>query len=209
MTKTIYLIRHGQTDGNATPQFMPRTAPLNELGHQQAKLVAERCKALGADALVSSTMTRAVETAEYIAAATGLKVESSDHFIELLKAESMIELLKASEEGIALHATYIAAYKYGEKYEDAETYSDVQDRITAGLTLLEEHPADNIIVVSHGEFLRSLLIRTLFGDNIGGEAELQAKGAMEHLTNTAISTFTFNDGVWRLKMWNDHAHFAD
>src|SRR4051794_15448017 len=76
-TMTILLLRHGQTDANATGVIQGHGPnPLNELGREQARFLAERMRAYSPrpDVLVSSDLPRAMQTAEPIAAALGLPI---------------------------------------------------------------------------------------------------------------------------------------
>ena len=44
--KTIYLVRHGQSEANITPVFQSTDSPLSDKGIQQAKHIAERVSKL-------------------------------------------------------------------------------------------------------------------------------------------------------------------
>jgi 2,3-bisphosphoglycerate-dependent phosphoglycerate mutase len=71
----ILLLRHGQTDANATGVLQGhQPTPLNSLGLLQAQRLAQRVArhATKVTALASSDLRRAVQTAEPVAAACGL-----------------------------------------------------------------------------------------------------------------------------------------
>jgi broad specificity phosphatase PhoE len=71
----VLLLRHGLTDANATGTIQGHSpTPLNETGHRQATLLARAVAAWRprVEALVSSDLRRAVQTAEPVAAACGL-----------------------------------------------------------------------------------------------------------------------------------------
>jgi glucosyl-3-phosphoglycerate phosphatase len=63
----VYLIRHGQSEFNAAPHHgqdpMIFDAPLTELGQAQAMRVREEVKGLGIKHVISSPLTRAIQTA--------------------------------------------------------------------------------------------------------------------------------------------------
>lgn len=74
MTKLV-LIRHGQTDWNATGRWQGQADPaLNEVGREQARQTARELRAQKIDTLISSDLRRARETAEIIAEELGLRV---------------------------------------------------------------------------------------------------------------------------------------
>jgi len=71
----LLLLRHGQTDANATGVLQGhQPVPLNALGHEQAKRLARRIarRRPRVAAVISSDLKRAAQTAELVAAASGL-----------------------------------------------------------------------------------------------------------------------------------------
>ncbi len=75
MTKLV-LLRHGRTAWNAERRFQGQAdPPLDDMGRVQAYEVAGLIAALAPDLLVSSDAARAMQTAERVAAATGLDVQ--------------------------------------------------------------------------------------------------------------------------------------
>ena len=75
METTIFLVRHGETVDNARQIMQGQTqGELNEKGRAQAQTVARRMAAETVDAVVSSDLRRAVQTAEIIAVQHGLPV---------------------------------------------------------------------------------------------------------------------------------------
>ena len=71
----IYLLRHAETDGNATRVVQLPGVPLSERGRQQAARLAARLAGAGITRIVSSDLARAIETAEALHATTGAPVE--------------------------------------------------------------------------------------------------------------------------------------
>ena len=70
----ILLVRHGETDWNRDERWQGHAGPsLNERGRAQAAAVALRLAGRRPVVLVTSDLPRAVETAEVIAEATGLR----------------------------------------------------------------------------------------------------------------------------------------
>ncbi len=74
----VILLRHGETALNAARVMQPAATPLSERGQAQARAVAQRlARRGGIGAIVSSDLPRAWLTAEAVAAALALPVQSS------------------------------------------------------------------------------------------------------------------------------------
>ena len=70
---TLIFVRHGETDWNAQHRWQGHSdTALNDVGREQARRLAERARAV--DALYSSDLARARETAEIIAERLGLEM---------------------------------------------------------------------------------------------------------------------------------------
>lgn len=78
MPNKIFLIRHGETEYNKSRRLQGwLDIPLNEVGHKQAQAAAQKLVNHRLDALYSSDLARAHETASQIAKVTKLKVNQS------------------------------------------------------------------------------------------------------------------------------------
>jgi broad specificity phosphatase PhoE len=72
----LILIRHGQTEWNANGRWQGQAdPPLNETGRAQARRTALELRSQSIDALFSSDLRRARETADIIAAVVGCRVQ--------------------------------------------------------------------------------------------------------------------------------------
>lgn len=92
MATELYLVRHGEAVANVEPVIggMRGDPGLTERGREQARLLQERLldQRMHADRLVSSTLPRALQTAEYVARALGLPVLRDDGLHELRPGEA-------------------------------------------------------------------------------------------------------------------------
>ena len=80
----ILLIRHGQTAANRDALLVGRIdPPLTELGEAQAQRLGARLQGSNPSSILSSPLSRARQTAEAIAASTGLTVKTEDRLIEM------------------------------------------------------------------------------------------------------------------------------
>jgi probable phosphoglycerate mutase len=80
----LYLVRHGQTERSAGHVYSGQAdVPLTGLGRDQARVAGARLAAAGIDAVISSPLSRARDTAAAIAAATGAPMRVDDRLIEV------------------------------------------------------------------------------------------------------------------------------
>jgi len=78
MKTIIFLVRHGETVDNARQIMQGQTqGELNQRGREQAEQVAQRLASEPLDAVVSSDLRRAIQTAEIIARPHGLTVSTT------------------------------------------------------------------------------------------------------------------------------------
>ena len=73
---SIFLVRHGETALNVARVLQPADTPLSASGVAQAQAVARRLATLGVAGIVSSDLPRAWVTAQAIARACGLPVNT-------------------------------------------------------------------------------------------------------------------------------------
>lgn len=75
---TLYLVRHGETEDNVRQIMQGQTqGELTEHGREQARQVADRLASKPIDAIVSSDLQRAIQTAEIIAEPHGLPINQT------------------------------------------------------------------------------------------------------------------------------------
>ncbi len=139
---TLLLVRHGETDWNAEGKLQGHTdRPLNEYGRRQARTLADRLAGESIDALYASDLSRARETAEILGEKLGLAVALDPDLRE--KNWGNWEGLTSDER---LHIAY-----------EGETSEDHRERtLRAVQRIVERHPGERIVVVTHGGSLRRL-----------------------------------------------------
>jgi broad specificity phosphatase PhoE len=82
--RRIYLVRHGETERSARHLYSGQAdVPLTDEGRRQAVKAGERLARTGVDAIWSSPLRRARDTAEAIASATGVPVTVDERLIEV------------------------------------------------------------------------------------------------------------------------------
>jgi broad specificity phosphatase PhoE len=84
MAGTLYLVRHGQTESSARLAYSGRSdVALTSEGREQARVAAEHLAGAGIDAVFSSPLSRARDTAQAIADATGAPLTVDERLTEI------------------------------------------------------------------------------------------------------------------------------
>jgi len=144
---TILLARHGETDWNRERRWQGwADPPLNDTGRAQARELAERLRDTPFDAVYSSDLRRAHETAEIVA---------EPHGVPVIADPRLREVDVGSWSGL-LHAEIEERYPDGVR-PDGETREEHAARVVAAV---EEIARDNlgrrILIVTHGGSIRAL-----------------------------------------------------
>lgn len=201
----VYFVRHGETKENATNIHQASTADLSEKGINQAHLVAERLESFPINLIISSTHDRTKQTAEIINSRIKKPAKESDLFIER-KRPTVIEGLeyehpKAVEIKSQIHANYhIPEFRHS----DEETFFQMKERAKKALDFLENLEEENVLVVTHSDFILCMLGIMIFGDEFNAHDDLKFVSTFQS-NNTGITCCEFTN-KWRIKSWNDHSH---
>lgn len=210
--KKIYLVRHGESGGNASGVYQNADTPLTEKGRAQAEFIASRCEKFAIDFIVSSSMKRAVETAEIVNKKLGRPMEVLDLFVERRRPKTQIGLHKESPEALEIDKVLIENFtKPGVRFSNEENFDDVKERAGKALEYLKNRSEENILVITHGFFLRIIMARAIFDDKLTGEGCNRIIRKF-HTANTGLSVLGYDerrlDSPWWLWVWNDHAHLG-
>ena len=156
MTVTTFaLIRHGQTDWNAQRRLQGSTdIPLNDVGRGQARDAVAALSGHEWDAIVSSPLSRAAETANLIAAGLGLSVAR--------RVPELAERSFGPAEGLQAGPELDALRIPGGGFHGAESEDEAASRGLASLeALAQEFRGGRVLVVAHGTLLRVSLSRAI------------------------------------------------
>ena len=177
---TFYIVRHGESVGNAnfdqgiSSDFGELGSDLTEKGRKQVKDLAGVIKHIHFDAVYSSDLIRAKRTAEIIALERGLAVTSSralrersfghnEKKYELIKEEIKERLKKLTS---AERFTYKHTPDVESMHESARRLLTFMREIAIGLE------GKTVLIVTHGNIIRSILIKLGFA----GFDELPGRG---------------------------------
>jgi len=189
--KKIYLIRHGATEGNENNRSQPSTIPLSETGSQQARLVAERFKTIPVDIIITSDMVRAAQTADVIGNTLDKKIISTNLFREI---QWPFEVGTSPNQG-------------GTPLSDEENFIEIKKIAHEALAYISSLAEENILMVTHGNFL--VLLLTVMG--LGDTCTIQQYNKLQEFfiaKNTGVTTVKENKGTYSLVTWNDYTHLG-
>ncbi len=158
----ILMVRHGQTPTTGTS--LPGRAPglhLAETGQQQAEAVAVRIAELDrVDAIYTSPLERARETAAPIGKARGLKVGIDKGLLECdfgdWTGSLLKDLMKLPE------WQTVQKFPSGFRFPNGESFTDMQSRMVNTLDRLRAvHPGGVVVVVSHADPIKAAVAQAM------------------------------------------------
>lgn len=210
--KTVYFVRHGESEGNAGPYFQGLESPLTEVGRQQALVIVDRCSKLSVGLLVASPAKRTKETAIAISKQINKPIEWSELFLERRRPSEIVGKRKDDSAIKTIEDSWFLSMTEGSaRVGDGETFSELMGRVDAALEFLRSKTEQHILVVTHGFFLRTLLGRVLFGQSFTG-ADLKRVIAGFRTENTGITVISDDSWLpetkWRIRSFNNHAHLG-
>lgn len=204
---TILLIRHGETAWNAVRRLQGHIdIPLNAEGERQAAALARALAADKLDAIVSSDLQRAMQTAQAVAALhAGLQLQTEPALRE--RAYGVFEGMlyqdiqqQYPDDFARWQARDVeAVMPAGDRV--AESFHQFYDRAISGLrAVAARHAGQTVAVVAHGGVLECAY-REARGIQLDSPRDFQVK-------NASINRFTISDGKLVLDSWGEIDHLA-
>jgi broad specificity phosphatase PhoE len=184
VTTELYLVRHGETDWNQQRRIQGLTdIPLNDTGREQARATGRLLARRRWDAVFSSPLRRALETAEIIAEELGLPAPAT--------VDALVERNYGDAEGMNF-------LDIERKYPDRgsvpgqESREEVVARVLPALhELAAAHPDQRLVVVSHGGAIRAVL------------TAVDPHYTHGMIANGSVHSFEFGDDVLKLIEFDD------
>jgi broad specificity phosphatase PhoE len=144
---TILLARHGETEWNRIGRYQGwADPPLNETGRAQARTLADQLRSTPFDAVYSSDLRRARETAEIVAAPHGVPVI----------AEPGLREVNVGEWSGLTQAEVERRFPGGERPGGETREQHARRVLAAAEQIARAHPGGCILLVSHGGTMRAL-----------------------------------------------------
>jgi broad specificity phosphatase PhoE len=203
MMTEIVIVRHGETESNKRGIFRGRLdVPLNERGILQAEWVADALQREPVAAVLSSPLSRAVDTARIIAARHGLApiVDRAFDNIDLGQWQGR-EKAAVKREEPGRWKTWVSDPD-SLSIPGGESLASVRARALARtLELAREHRGRRFVVVTHRSVAK-LLVGALLGMETGYFWKF-------YLDNAGYSVIGHDENGFVLLRWNEACHVQE
>ncbi|QWE16634.1 histidine phosphatase family protein [Polynucleobacter sp. AP-Nino-20-G2] len=201
-TTRLCLIRHGETDWNTERRLQGHTdIPLNARGEAQARQMAQALKntQLSFDALYTSDLKRAADTAHAIVESMGLTAISMEALRE--RHFGGLQGLTIQDAPVAKPDIWQAhiSRQLDHELDGGESIAQFALRVEKALTAIQQkHAGQTILLVSHGGTL----------DMIFRLASAQALSAerVASVPNASLNWVIHNENGWAVERWADTSH---
>jgi alpha-ribazole phosphatase len=198
----LFLTRHGQTDWNIARRFQGHSnTPLNEVGRKQAAALADRMSAQKIDAIYSSDLQRAMETANTIVQMSGC---NPDLHLDL----RLREINFGDWEGLTYNEIKekypeVLLARENDIYKNAPPNGEALEQLCARVqSMLDElyanHKDQTVLIVTHGGVSQILLCLAL---KLNPTMYWQF-----HLSTASLSEISFYPDGALLNLMNDTCH---
>lgn len=204
MITEFVFVRHGETDANLHGVIQGHMdVPLNPLGITQAEAVAEYLKKEHFDGAFTSSLQRAVQTAEIVVARNeeGVPLKSVPELKEWFCGKIDGMRWDDVSDKYRYESRSFSFEQFDVRLPDGESCAEFQHRVENFLTgLLSSYGGKRILLVAHGGVLQRIF-RMVTGS--------VAKGNLLPLAgNASVSSFIYNHKLeaWQLTSWNLREH---
>jgi probable phosphoglycerate mutase len=180
----FFLVRHGETEWNRLRKIQGISdIPLNDTGRSQAAALGDILSKHRFDLIVSSPLSRALETAQIVARKLGMPAP--------LVIQDLVERNYGEAEG-STGAELDTLYPAGTEIPGREDRADVTKRVVRTLhDLAIRHPEADILAVAHGAVIRCVVDYAAPGEY------------SEPITNCSVHSFSHVAGSLALMAFDD------
>jgi len=180
----FFLVRHGETEWNRLRKIQGISdIPLNDTGRSQAAALGDILSKHRFDLIVSSSLSRALETAQIVARKLGMPAP--------LVIQDLVERNYGEAEGSS-GLELDTLYPPGTEIPGREDRADVTKRVVRTLhDLAIRHPEADILAVAHGAVIRCVVDYAAPGEY------------SEPITNCSVHSFSHVAGSLELVAFDD------
>ncbi len=197
MHTELYLVRHGETQWNVEKRFQGQTdSPLTENGKEQALILGRFLQGISFDALITSDLGRAEETARLINSFLNI----SAFTLEPLLRERNFGIFhglsrEEAEKNYPQEAAMIWSGNADAAVPGGESKNQLRQRVQHFLDEIPvKYPGKRILAVTHGGVVNTIVRLIL---RIPFEEPRRFK-----LPNTGLSIFVYEKNEWFMRAMN-------
>lgn len=210
---SLYLIRHAETMGMRAGVRLSCDDKLSPRGLKQAQLLAKRLTGISFSQVYCSPTPRAKQSLEIIKSIN----PSANNVIfdgDLVERKEATSLIGVKTENMPW--VYIKKHRLNRKwrYKDSESFQDIYERSIRVLDKLSENcHQSNILVVTHGSFIRALFATILLGHKLTPRQYFLLTEKL-NIFASAISKLEYSkkyyeeEPSWKIITWMDTAHLG-
>lgn len=202
--KSIYLIRHGETDFNlkGIVQGSGVDTSLNDTGRSQAQAFFEQYKHISFKKIYTSALKRTQESVQNFIN-LGIPYEQYSGFNEISWGDKDGKIVNSADH--SYYSEMLESWKRGEvdkSIDGGESPLDVQARQMPVMDIvLSREEEDTILICMHGRAMRILLSTLLHSD-------LKFMDQYEH-HNLCLYNILYADGKFSLAKFNETSHLVN
>ncbi len=205
MKTRLILIRHGQSESNLNDKFAGQIdVKLTELGRKQGQLTGEFLKNEKIDAVYSSMLTRAYETACYTAKHHNLTVIKNAGVNEInggLWENLTYPEIKAKfpEQSSIWHTNIGFCY-----CEQGESVDQVRDRVYDAIEeIAKKHSGQTVAIGTHGMAIRAFILK------VQGLLLEDMQEKTKWASNASVTYVDYENGKFTLVKYGQDKHLND
>ena len=202
---TILLVRHGESEGNVLSVFTGHRAyPLTPMGHKQAAITADYiAENYSVDAVYSSDLPRAFQTAEHIALQFDLPIVTDPALRELFGGQWENKCFAELPEQYPEDFSVWSNDTIHARCTGGESVLELTERVISGIKrVAEKYPGQTLVMVTHATPIRTALWK------VSGSPE-EAFQNTGFGCNCAVSELTFENGMLSIVAANYTDHLEN
>ena len=193
----LYIARHGETESNAVRRMQGgyKDTPLTQRGITQAKKLTEEIKNIEFDAIYSSPLKRAMDTARIAFGDDKLfeaRALTDSRLLEIGVGEAEDMIWDDAKEAFPGMVTMMVDPAIYVPPPGGEALQDMVARIDSFLTELAAKPYNKVFVMAHGYVLRVVYACSL-------DKSVADIGKSPIFDNCALVRYRFDKGRWNLE----------
>ncbi len=162
----LYVVRHGETEWNKEEIFRGRKdVPLNVTGTKQADKTGRYFTGKSLDIVLSSPLSRAMQTAQAVARMTGVQVEAVEQLTDMSFGIWEGKPLKEVEELFPEDIAVWRSSPHKLKVEEGETLGEVRSRVRECIEKIGTGQPGAVVIATHRVICKVIVLSCLGIDN--------------------------------------------